>query len=102
MKLMKHLINWIVENNVHFIKPRLPIVNVGRGQCPHNHEFDMHFIIKDKEKDYNCYYCRRCVEAIEDWNKMKKDEYYEKYPELKPLSDPTQNKVILDEADKKK
>lgn len=102
MKLTKHLINWIVENNVHFIKPRLPIINVGRGQCPHGDEFRIDFIIKEEQKEHKAYYCYRCIYALEDWNKMSRDEYYEKYPELKPLPDPTQNKVILDEADKKK
>lgn len=86
-----------MKDDTHYIKPRLPILSVGRGLCPHNHEFDMHITIEGKD----CYACFRCMGAIEDWNRMSRDDYYKKYPEMKPPSDHTTTKVTLDEADKK-
>ena len=83
-------------SDIHYIKPRLPIINVSRGLCPHNKEFDIHITIEGK--DY--YACVRCVQIMEDWNHMSTDDFYNKYPEMKPPPDHTYTKVTLDEADK--
>lgn len=84
-------------SDIHYIKPRLPIISVSRGLCPHNHEYDIHIKIEDKD----FYGCTRCIQIIEDWYHMSRDNYYEKYPEMKPLPDHTYTRVTLDEADKK-
>lgn len=85
-------------NDVHYIKPRLPIINIMRGVCPHGDEHKGIITIDGKL----VHYCQRCVEAIQDWSRMDKDMYYTLYPELRPSVDYTQIKVTLDEADKKK
>lgn len=87
-----------MADDVHYIKSKLPIVNVSRGQCPHGPEYRLEIILGDKK----CWYCNRCMQAMSDWSCMSRDEYYKKYPELKPLPDYTTTKVILDEADKQK
>lgn len=85
-------------NDYHSVKPRLPIMSVAQGNCPHGDQYRMTLTLHGHGTSY---ICTRCYSAIQDWPQPTKDEYYEKYPELKPLPDYTTMKVTLDESDKK-
>ena len=84
-------------SDYYTVKTRIPILAVGQGNCPHSNEFRVSISLFGKGTHY---FCSRCWNALDDWNKLTKDKFYERYPELKPLPDYTTMKVTLDEADK--